>query len=95
MKIDSVSQYMNLINTQTTGESSKADFSKMFGDYLDDVNSLQKESDYMDEQLASGEVDNIHDVMIKAEEARIALEMTVQIRNKVVEAYQELIRMQV
>ncbi|PLX32589.1 MAG: flagellar hook-basal body complex protein FliE [Clostridiales bacterium] len=62
---------------------------------LEDVNELQIQSEKASEALALGDLDNIHEVMIKTEEAKLALEMTVQIRNKVVEAYQEIMKMQI
>ena len=42
-----------------------------------------------------GESENIHDVMIAMEEATIALELTTQVRNKLVDSYQELKNMQI
>ncbi len=95
MEINSVSQYMNLVNKQLDGESKSIDFSSVMKNYLSDVNELQVVSDKSTEDLILGETENVHEVMIKAEEARLALELTVQVRNKVIEAYQELIRMQI
>lgn len=70
-----------------------------FGDYLknsiDEVNRLQVESQNYKNLLATGEVDNLHDVMIAAEKANIALQLTMSIRNKVVDAYREIMRMQI
>ncbi|MFA5527272.1 MAG: flagellar hook-basal body complex protein FliE [Peptostreptococcales bacterium] len=70
-------------------------FKNVFQEELREVNRLQIESDEMTKQLILGETDNIHDVMIKTTEATLALEMTVQVRNKIVEAYQEIMRMQI
>lgn len=70
-----------------------------FGDFLqnaiDEVNALQQQSAGIKEKLVTGSVDDLHQVMITAEKANMALQLTVQIRNKVVEAYQEIMRMQV
>ncbi|SHI05140.1 flagellar hook-basal body complex protein FliE [Sporanaerobacter acetigenes] len=70
-----------------------------FGDYLknsiDEVNRLQVESQNYKNLLATGEVDNLHDVTIAAEKANIALQLTMSIRNKVVDAYREIMRMQI
>lgn len=46
-------------------------------------------------RLAVGEVTDIHQVMIAAEKANIALQLTISIRNQVIEAYQEIGRMQI
>lgn len=45
-------------------------------------------------ELLSGETDSLHDVMISAEKADLALLLAVQIRNKVIDAYNEIMRMQ-
>jgi flagellar hook-basal body complex protein FliE len=70
-------------------------FSEAMKKQLGEVNELQMQSEKASEALAVGEADNIHEVMIRTEEAKLALEMTVQIRNKVVEAYQEIMKMQI
>ncbi len=60
------------------------------------VDSLQKESDMVTEAFIKGQASvEIHDVMLAAEKARLALDLTVAIRNKLVEAYQEIMRMQI
>lgn len=46
------------------------------------------------QQLALGEPSNLHEVMIRLEEARLSLQLMVQVRNRVLEAYQEVMRMQ-
>lgn len=75
----------------------KADTS--FGEYLTDalknVNDLQKESDTMNARLAAGQVEDVSQVVIASEKADIALQLTLQIRNRAIEAYQEIMRMQV
>lgn len=70
-------------------------FRQVFQDALRYVNDLQLEADKLDRQLAAGTVENIHEVTIAAEKAALALELTVQIRNRLVEAYQEFMRMTV
>lgn len=62
---------------------------------LENVNQLQKESSLKTQQLATGEVEDLHEVMIVAQKASITLQATIEVRNKVVEAYQEIMRMQV
>jgi flagellar hook-basal body complex protein FliE len=65
----------------------------MLRGYMDEVNKLQLKSEELDRQLATGALENIHEATIAAEKAALALEFTIQIRNKVVEAYQEIMRM--
>jgi flagellar hook-basal body complex protein FliE len=72
---------------------------KSFADTLQDaigsVNELQKTSDKAMQNLATGRTDNVADVMIAAEKADIGLRLMVQVRNKIIDAYQEVMKMQV
>lgn len=81
------------------GEDEPAQTVPVFDEYLKnalgEVNSLQKESDNMSKALAAGQVEDISQVVIAAEKADIALQLTLAVRNKAVEAYQEIMRMQV
>lgn len=69
-----------------------------FGDILtkaiDDVNSFQVESQKMGQLLAVGEIDNLHDVKIAGQKAELTLNLMVEVRNKIVDAYNEIQRMQ-
>jgi flagellar hook-basal body complex protein FliE len=47
------------------------------------------------QRLALGDADNLHDLMIRLEESRISLQLMLQVRNRVLEAYQDVMRMQV
>lgn len=68
-------------------------FAQIIQGYLDEVNKLQIHSEQLDQQLAAGTLENIHDATMAAEKAALAIELTVQISNKVIEAYQEVMRM--
>lgn len=87
--------------TQVGPQSSSQEVNggKSFGETLKDaiqeVNQLQKVSDKKMQDLATGKTDNIPDVMIAAEKADIALKLMVQVRSKIIDAYQEIMKMQV
>ena len=72
---------------------------KSFGEFLSDslkeVNTLKKQSEVANMKLAAGQVEDISEVVIAGEKASIAVQLTMQVRNKMVEAYQEIMRMQV
>ena len=70
-------------------------FSSFLKDALDKVNERQLISDEYKRLLVTGDVDNLHEVTIAAEKANISLQLTLGIRNKVVEAYREIMRMQI
>ncbi len=68
---------------------------KFFTDLVSKVNELQTQSDNSIKQLASGENKNLHEVMITMEKASISFQFMSSVRNKALEAYQEVMRMQV
>ncbi|AIY04090.1 flagellar hook-basal body protein FliE [Planococcus sp. PAMC 21323] len=70
-------------------------FGQVLKDALKEVSAAQNESDKLTNQLITGEVQDVHEVMIASQKASLSLQMTMQVRNKVVEAYQEVMRMQV
>ncbi|WP_369018097.1 flagellar hook-basal body complex protein FliE [Thermatribacter velox] len=76
-------------------DKSEKSFSELVGGFLEGVNALQKEADQAIQDVVLGKEENLHQAMIALEKANLALELTVQVRNKVVEAYQEIMRMQV
>lgn len=77
-------------NVPATG----VDFASMIGDGLDRVDASLREADGRIRSLAAGEDIPLHDVMISMERARMDLMLVVEVRNRLVEAYQELSRMQ-
>ena len=85
--------------SQPNQPSSSVKTQQSFATYLKDafnhVNDLQIQSDQLIEKLAKKEPVELHQVMIASQKASIALQATIEIRNKVVEAYQEIMRMQV
>ena len=80
------------LNTDNSGAASFADTLKQA---IGNVNELQKTADLEMEKLATGQSQNLHETMIAAEKADIALKLMVQVRNKVIDAYHEIMKMQV
>ena len=62
---------------------------------LNEVNSLQAEASDLAAQFAAGETDNIHSVLIAGQKADIALQLATAVRSKLLDAYQEIMRMQI
>ncbi|MBB6624226.1 flagellar hook-basal body complex protein FliE [Clostridium gasigenes] len=79
---------------KTDKQSSGVSFDSFFKESLDKVNDKQIAADELTKGFVSGKDVDINDVMLAGEEAKISLQLAVQIRNKVVEAVQELTRMQ-
>ncbi|MDP4087903.1 MAG: flagellar hook-basal body complex protein FliE [Bacillota bacterium] len=82
-------------NTATTSDQNgAASFLDTLKSKLDAVNDKQLQADADTEKLIKGENVDIHQVMLSTEEAKLSLQMAVQVRNKLLDAYQELNRMQ-
>jgi flagellar hook-basal body complex protein FliE len=80
---------------QDTRPPGTADFSKTLQQALTDVNRQQEAAAEEVKKLVLGQAEDVHQVMIAMEQARLAMQLTVQVRNKLVEAYQEISRMQI
>lgn len=78
--------------SESTGS---ATFRDLLEKSLGEVNDLQSVAEEKINKFATGEVSDVKDVMVAVEEANLAFQFTLQIRNKIVEAYQEISRLQV
>ncbi|MCX7984330.1 MAG: flagellar hook-basal body complex protein FliE [Bacteroidetes bacterium] len=78
-----------------TLEETKETFSEMLSQAISDVNRLQAEAGKAVENVIRGEEVDIHSVMIAVEKARTSFDLLMEIRNKTIDMYRELMRMQV
>jgi len=85
---------LRIPGTEKAGEGDGS-FAGVLEKFVDDVNSLQNRASQSIEKLATGEVSDVHQVMIAVEEANTAMEFMLEIRNRIVDAYQEIMRMPV
>lgn len=83
----------HLIGDTRTDGTEEASFKDLLTGLVEQVDSLQKDADASIQGLVAGESVNIHDVTIKMEEAGIAFELMMQVRNKLLDAYQQIIKM--
>lgn len=97
MNISRINDYNKLLNLNTSNNNkdNSINFTEILKDALDKVNQMQVESEEYKKILVLGEVDNLHDVTIASEKANVALQVTMSIRNKIVEAYREIMRIQI
>lgn len=82
-------------DAQSASGSSSVSFADTLTQAIGNVNELQKTSDKKIQELATGRTDDVASVMIATEKADIALRTMMQVRNKIIDAYQEIMRMQV
>ena len=76
-------------------QNAQPDFSTTLKGVLGEVNDLQIKSEEMLERFATGEVENLHEVVIAQQEAAIAFRLVQEVRDRLLQGYQELMRMQV
>lgn len=77
----------------TTGDG--VTFSEVFRGSLERVNELQHQADTAIQELVAGRTKNIHETMLAIERADASLKLMMQVRNKVLDAYREIMRMQI
>jgi flagellar hook-basal body complex protein FliE len=70
-------------------------FSDMFEKFVRGVDYKKKVSAKETQDLILGRSDNIHEAVVKSEEAKVAFNLMIEVRNKLVDSYKELMRMQV
>ncbi|GMX62167.1 hypothetical protein Elgi_19710 [Paenibacillus elgii] len=96
LKLQQPQQIAGAVQPNITSASEVTDqFGKFLSDAIADLNNQQSTSDVMKEQFVKGEISDVHQLMIASEKASLGLELTVQVRNKVIEAYQEIMRTQI
>jgi flagellar hook-basal body complex protein FliE len=82
------------ITLQKTGAAPQASFADTLAQTLGEVNDLQLHADQMVEQFAAGKVQDLHQVVIAQQEAAIAFKLVQEVRDKLLQGYQEIMRMQ-
>lgn len=75
------------------GKPGQPGFKDMLAGYMKDVNDMQAKADQSLKKMVAGEITDVHQVMNTVNEANTAFNMMMEIRNKVLEAYNEVMRM--
>jgi len=96
-KISQINKQISLIPLLKDQESIKKEvnFEQTLKKFINDVDEAQKFAGESVEKLLTGEIKDIHDVMIAVEKAGTSFELMMEIRNKMIDAYREIMRMQV
>lgn len=98
IKVNSMAQMPKLTManaTAKTTENKGTSFGDVINDAINKVNDLQLDSSQKTEDFITGVSDDIHSVIIAGSKADLALQMTLQVRNKVMDAYKEIMNMQI
>ncbi|MBU3142312.1 flagellar hook-basal body complex protein FliE [Clostridium sp. CF012] len=94
-KIFNELQKNELQRDDVEGNKESSSFLDTLKEKLNEVNDKQIESENLTQKFIKGEEEDVHKVMLSTEEAKLSLELAVQIRNKLVDAYGEFNRMQI
>ena len=81
--------------TTPTDRVTAPGFSQMFEDFIKGVDQKKKISKRETQDLILGRSDNIHEAVVKSQEAGVAFNLMIEVRNELVDSYKELMRMQV
>lgn len=103
MRIDPISTNSKIVSItnidkpekQATTDDVASGFQSAMKKAIGGVNDLQSNADNMAVKMAQGDIEDVHQAMLAMNKAKLALDLTITVRNKVVEAYQEIMRMQV
>lgn len=88
-------QSVNIPQMLETNKQKNVNFEDVLKSYLNQTNDMQLDADAAIQDLITGKNTDIHSVMITTEEAKQSLELAVEIRNKLVDAYQEIMKMSI
>jgi flagellar hook-basal body complex protein FliE len=94
LETSGLDQKLTKIETPQTGQAGPS-FAETLKEAVNNVNNLHLDADRKAQELSTGKTDDIASVMLASEKADIALRAMVQVRNKIIDAYQEIMKMQV
>ncbi|MFL0251636.1 flagellar hook-basal body complex protein FliE [Clostridium neuense] len=85
---------VNSNDSENNSDNDKVDFGQILENKLSAVNDKQVSAQEISKQFVEGDDVDVHQVMLSTEEAKLSLDLAIQVRNKLVDAYQELSKMQ-
>lgn len=88
---------VNQINRQANHDEKlvKTDFKSLLTNALNEVSKTEREANQKQQLMIDGKIDDLHQVMIAAQKASITVEAAIQIQQKVIDTYNEVMRMQI
>ncbi len=102
MAVNSINSLQTLLNSKAIDKTNSKDksnisssFDKILKESLKEVNDLQKNADKAMADIATGEVKDLHQAAIAIDKAEISMKMMLEIRNKALNAYKEILRTQI
>lgn len=93
--LESILSNFESINPKKNVKESDSNFTDILSEALDTVKETEAQASAANEALLTGESDDLHSAMIASQKAKVAVSLAVQIRNKVISAYNEVMGMQI
>ena len=96
MKINPINNFINnSVLTDPVKKSDQSKFGNMITDFIGEVNKSQLDANNLVSDFVEGKDVQLHEVMIAGEKAKTNLDLLMEIRNKTIDMYKELTRMQI
>ena len=93
LPLEGMAQQATPMGSPAVSPAGGGNFGDLLSNMMESVNSLEGEAGNAQKAMMNGEATDLHQVMIAAEEAGVSLDLLMEIRNKLVEGYQEILRM--
>lgn len=91
--VDNIAQNRSA-NTTGSAKAAGTPFSDVMSNAIDGVNSLQVQAEQKSADFIAGKTDDVHDVTISMQRAKLSFELMMEIRNKLLDTYKEVSRIQ-
>ena len=99
MRVGDIQMALNRLSPDVSANKSAEDVTSSFQEtlngFVNNVNDLQSKASDAIDKMASGEAADVHEVMVAVEKAKIGFDLLLQIRNKMLDAYKQIMQMQV
>ncbi len=82
------------VSVNKSADDATQSFSQMLNDFVGNVNNLQNGANEAIDKMASGQSADVHEVMMAMEKAKVSFDLLLQVRNKMLDAYKQIMQMQ-
>ncbi|MCL4510579.1 MAG: flagellar hook-basal body complex protein FliE [Bacteroidetes bacterium] len=98
MRVGDIQSALNQMSPDISTNKSADDVTKSFestlNDFVHNVNDLQSSANTAIDKMASGQAADVHEVMVAVEKAKVSFDLLLEIRNKMLDAYRQIMQMQ-
>ncbi len=91
----SLDQISSDISAQKGSDQATGSFESTLSGFINNVNDLQNSANNAIDQMATGQAADVHEVMVAMEKAKISFDLLMEVRNKMLDAYKQIMQMQI